>query len=317
MSRPADRVRALASRLFAEQTIERVIDPILADAQCEYEIDVARGRRWRARLGVARGCVAFARALFWLGAGAACGPRSAFAHTCVVSAAASALMTTSLVIPPLLTWPRWHGDPVFTALLSVVLVPQALPLSMPAGLCVGVLWAMRGKAVTRHRVGAVLAIALALSTVVWIVLEWMMPQANQAFREMVAARLTNGRVLTLAPGLNELGLSRLGQRTDPAALRQYQLLWALCFASAPLGLLALGLAGYVRRAVSAVALATALPMSYFAIVWASASSAPGSIAPAAMPVWTANALFVLVACALLVRSRARNRVTSSGDRSRT
>ena len=92
------------------------------------------------------------------------------------------------------------------------------PLSIPAGLCVAVSWANRGKVVTWRRLGTLLTIVIAVTVVVWIVLEWMMPHGNQAFREMVAARLAvDGRALVLEPGLNELGLSRLGQRTDPAA----------------------------------------------------------------------------------------------------
>jgi lipopolysaccharide export LptBFGC system permease protein LptF len=209
-------------------------------------------------------------------------------------------VTVALVIPPLVSWPSWQGDPAFAALLSVTLVPQALPLSIPAALGVAVLWAMRGKTVTWRRTGTVLAVSLGFSVAVWVVLEWMMPQSNQAFREMVAARLSDGRVVALEPGLNELGLSRLAQRSDPAAVRQYQLLWALCFASAPLGLLALGLARYIRRAVSAVLLAIALSNAYFAILWACTAVAARSAVPSSVPAWTPNALFLLVGCALLV-----------------
>ncbi len=299
-----DRIRAIATRLFAAETMERVVAPVLADLQCEYDEALARRQVWRARLSLIRSYYALGRALFWLGVRAAWhtdSPRSEAARTCLVLAVASAVATIALVIPPLLQWPSWQRDPGFTALLSFTLVPQALPLSIPAGLCVAVLWAMRGKAVTGRRLGTVLAIALAFTAVVWIVLEWMLPQANQGFREMVAARLSGGRVLTLEPGLNELGLSRLGQRSDLAAVRQHQLLWALCFASAPLSLLAFGLARYVRRAVSAVVLATGLCNAYFAILWASAAAGP-TMAPS-VPVWTANVVFVLIGCGLLARAQ--------------
>ena len=298
--RPGDRIRAVAAHLFAERTMERVIEPIVADLQCEYDEAVAQGALWRARLSLLRSYFAFASALFWLGVRTTCSPRSDVARTCVVSAVASALVTVALVIPPLFNGHSWQGDPAFAARLAVTLVPQALPLSIPAGLCVAVLWAMRGKAVTWRRVGTVLAIALAFTVVVWVVLEWMMPQANQGFRDMVAARISNGRVVALEPGLNELGLSRLGQRRDPAAVRHYHMLWALCFASTPLSLLALGLARYVRRGVSAVALATALFNSYFAIVWVCAAA--GSTMPS-LPVWTANVVCVLIGCGLLVRAQ--------------
>jgi lipopolysaccharide export LptBFGC system permease protein LptF len=152
-------------------------------------------------------------------------------------------------------------------------------------------------------VGRVIAVALAFTVVVWVVLEWMMPQANQGFREILAARLSNGRVLTLQPGLSELGLSRLGQRSDPAAVRQYQTLWAICFASVPLSLLAFGLSRFVRRGASAVILATALSYSYLALIWTCAAGTFGSAVPAAVPAWTPNVVCVVIGCALLVRAQ--------------
>lgn len=309
MRQPGDRIRAIASRLFAERTMERVVEPAVADLQCEYEEARVHGRRWRARLTLVRSYLALAKALLWLAVRTAWhggGARSEVARTCVVSAIAAAVTTVALVIPPLLDWPRWQADPGFTALLSLTLVPQALPLSIPAGLCVAVLWAMRGKAVTWRRIGTVLAIALACTAVVWVVLEWMIPQANQGFREMIAARLSNGRVVALEPGLNELGLSRLGQRSDPAAVRHFQLLWALCFASVPLSLFAFGLARYVRRTVWAVALAMALCNSYFAILWTAAESAAAM--PGALSAWIANLVCLLVGGALLVRAPRRSGV---------
>jgi hypothetical protein len=295
----------IASRLFAAGTMERVIEPILADLQCEYDEPLARGRVWRARLSLLRSYGALGRALLWLGVRTAWDrlhrPHSEAARTCIVWAVAAALATIALVVPPLLTWPLWRGDPAFTALLSVTLVPQALPLSIPAGLCVAVLWAMRGQIATWRRVATVLGIALACTMVVWAVLEWLMPQANQGFREMVAARLSDGRVVTLERGLSELGLSRLRERTDPAAVRHYRMLWALCFASAPLSLLALGLARYVRRGVSAVVLAMALWNLYFAILWTSAGSTAGPTLAAFVAAWAPNVVCVLLGTALLVR----------------
>jgi lipopolysaccharide export LptBFGC system permease protein LptF len=308
MTRPGDRVRSVASRLFRSETMERVIDPVLADLQCEYGEARAHGLLWRARLSLVRSYFGFARALLWLGARTACrplveGPRSEAARTCLVSVFASAIVTIALVIPPLVNGHWWQGDVAFGARLSVTLVPQALPLSLPAGLCVAVLWARRGTRVTWRGLGTWLAIAIAFTLVVWVSLEWMTPQANRAFREMVAARLgVSGRTLALEPGMNEVGLSRLAQRSDPAAVHHYQLLWALCFAPASLSLLAFGLAGYVRRAASALALAMGLSLSYMASMWIIDALTAGSRLPSFVDAWVPNLMFVLVACGLLVRS---------------
>jgi len=62
--------------------------------------------------------------------------------------------------------------------------------------------------------------------------------------------------------MNELGLSRLSQRTDAAAVRASRLLWALCFATLPLALFSLGLAPRVRRFGSAVAVSLVVSIAY-------------------------------------------------------
>jgi hypothetical protein len=311
MTRPGGRIRSIASRLFGSETMERVIDPIVADLQCEYGEALVRGPLWRARLSLVRSYLGLGSSLIWLGMRYVCDPRignpgSEVARAWIVSVLALAILTVALVLPPLLTWDWWRRDPVFGALVSVTLVPHALPLSIPAGLCVGMLWATRGKVVTWRRLCAVLAIAIAFTAVVWVVLEWMMPLANQGFREMVATRLAvDGRVPRLEPGLNELGLSRLGQRSDPVAVRHYHVLWALCFAAIPLSLLAVGLAGYVRRAASAVALAIGLSILYIACIWVLATIPSGPPLPAFVQAWMPNMAFLLVACALLVRGQRR------------
>jgi len=294
--------------------MERVVDPIVADLQCEYGEALERGTLWGARLGLVRSYVGLGRALIWLGMRYVGDPRignpgAELARTGIVSVLALAVLTGALVIPPLLGGRWWQHDPVFGALLSVTLVPQTLPLSIPAGLCVGVLWVMRGKAVTGRRLCTILALAMAFTAVVWMVLEWMMPQGNQVFREMAARRLAvDGHVLTLEPGLNELGLSRLGQRSDPAAVRQYYLLWALCFAAVPISLLASGLARYVRRAASAVALAISLSISYLGCTWVVATIPSGPPVPPSVLTWMPNMMFLLVACALLLQGRRRRAI---------
>ena len=311
MSRIAVRLRAVAARVFAEQTMTRVIDPILADQRCEYEEARARGQLWRARVTLVRGYVALAHALLSLGGRAAVDPRSDAARTVFVAAIAAAVIAVPLVAAPLVEWPFWRSDPVFGARLFATVIPQALPLSLPAGLCLAVLWAMRGRTATWRRAGTVLAVALAFTAAVWTVLEWAMPRANQGFREMIAARLApSGRAPVLEPGLNELGLSRLAQRGDAEAERHAQQLWALCFASTPLSLLALGLARRVRRRTSAVALGIVLSNAYFALLWTCAALAAGSAVPASVPAWTPNLLVLLAASVLIgwpLRSTANAR----------
>jgi hypothetical protein len=309
MTAPGARIRSIASRLCRPETMERVIDPIVADLQCEYREAVVRGTRWTARLSLVRSYVGLASALIWLAVRYACDPRisnpgSEVARTGIVSVLALTALTVALVIPSLVNWPWRKADPLFGALLSVTLVPQALVLSIPAALSLGVVWATRGTVVSWRRLYSIVALAIVSTAVVWTILEYMMPAANQAFRVMVASRLA-GHMVRLDPGLSELGLSRLGQRSDFAAVWHYHVLWSLCFASIPLSLFALGLARHVRRAVSAIGLAIALSISYMECIRLLHAVPSGLPVPPFVLAWMPNVIFLLGACALLLGGQRR------------
>src|SRR6185295_13556490 len=49
MTRPGTRLRSLAARLFDTSTMERLIDPAIADLQHEHEDAIRRGLVWRGR----------------------------------------------------------------------------------------------------------------------------------------------------------------------------------------------------------------------------------------------------------------------------
>ena len=213
------------------------------------------------------------------------------------SLGALAIMTALMVVPPMLDF-KWDGGPLEKLRLILLLVPQALPLSIPTGICVGVLCAMRGRRTSLRHVAAVMAIAAVATFAVWTMLEWGVPAGNQAFREILAARLGDGRPINLDPGLNELGLSRLSQRTDPRAIQHSRLLWALCFATGPLALFSLGLAGVVRRLGAAVVISITAIVLYWALM-ASIDEAVRAGALRGAGAWVANMLFVLAGVLML------------------
>src|SRR5206468_3086669 len=62
MTLPGTRLRALAARIFGQHTMDRLIDPIVADLQTEYADATRRGRVWRSRWIRLAGCVAFLKA---------------------------------------------------------------------------------------------------------------------------------------------------------------------------------------------------------------------------------------------------------------
>ena len=145
---------------------------------------------------------------------------------------------------------------------------------------------------------AVLAIAVAATLVVWTTLEWGMPWGNQACREFFAARLGDSRPVHLEPGLNELGLSRLSQRSDVRAVQHTRLLWALCFATGPLALFSLGLARSVRHLAVAFLFSLTTIVIYRAIMATiDAALRAGTLGGAGA--WVGNTLFILAGVLML------------------
>ena len=301
MTRPGDGLRALAARVCDRRTMERLVEPIIADLQTEYDTAAAQGDR-RARRLVWRGYGAFWKALALHCIMSTFQPsrsdsNESIGRVAAFSIGALAIMTALLVLPPMLDF-KWAGGPLEKLQLILLLVPQALPLSIPMGICVGVVCAMRGRRTSSRHVAAVLAIAAVATFAVWTMLEWGVPAANQAFREMLVARLTDGRTVNLDPGLNELGLSRLSQRTDARAIQHSRLLWALCFATGPLALFSLGLAAVVRRFSAALAVSVMAILLYWAFM-ASIDEALRAGTFRGAGAWLANILFMLAGVLLL------------------
>ena len=101
---PGDGVRAIASRVFQPETMESVIDPIVADLQCEYGDALMRKGQWPARLTLVRSYAGLAGAVIRLSARYICDPRSAnpgseVARTWIVSVLAWGIFTVALVLP--------------------------------------------------------------------------------------------------------------------------------------------------------------------------------------------------------------------------
>jgi hypothetical protein len=301
MTRPGDGLRRLAARICEQRTMERLVEPIIADLQAEWDTAAAQGGRRAARWLAWRGYGAF-----WKALGLHCimstfqpsrSDANVSMHRVVAFAlGALAIMTALMIVPPMLDF-KWDGGPLEKLRLILLLIPQALPLSIPSAICVGVVCAMRGHRTSPRHVAAVLAIAAVSTFMVWTMLEWGVPAANQAFRELIVARLGDGRV-NLDPGLNELGLSRLSQRTDPRAVQHSRLLWAICFATGPLALFSLGIAAVVRRFSAAMAVSVTAIVLYWAFM-ASIDEAlrGGSLRGAGA--WAANALFLLAGVLML------------------
>jgi hypothetical protein len=293
-------LRAIATRCCGPQTVERLVDPIVADLQAEYAA-LGEANAWRRRRLRLTTYVAFWKALslhVLLSLGQSPPDEAArLRRASGISMVMLALFTAALTTPSLVG-PAWAGGWGYRLMLVLLLIPQALPVSIPAAMCIGILYAMRASRVTRRDLYGVIAIALFASTVVWSVVEWGLPGANQAFRELVHAQLT-GRRVHIEPGLNELGFTALGQRTDPGAVRHYHLLWALSFAPIPLSVFALSVAPRIRGALPAAAFAVAVPVLYYGALWVSDWYLTNGVAIPILAAWTPNALFLAAALGLM------------------
>ena len=304
MTRPGDGLRWLAARFCDRRTMARLVEPIVADLQAEYDAAAAHGD-WRARWLLWRGYGAFWKALALHCIMSTLQPSRTdqngnMRRVLFFSLGALAITTALLVAPPMLdaSYFKLAGGPLERLRLILLLVPQALPLSIPTGICIGVVCAMRGRRTSRRHVGAVMAIAAVATFAVWAILEWGVPAGNQAFREMVAARVGDGRLVHLEPGLNELGLSRLSQRTDAPAIQHSRLLWALCFATGPLALFSLGVAEVIRRFSAAIAVSFIAIMLYWTFM-ASIDEALRAGTFRGAGAWVGNVLFVLAGVLML------------------
>jgi lipopolysaccharide export LptBFGC system permease protein LptF len=221
----------------------------------------------------------------------------------MMSAAAFVVTTVLFVLPPLLTEPTWPGGTT-GMMLALLLIPQAIPLSLPIGVCVGVLCGMRGRRRDRRHLSFVLALGITCAAVGALVIGWLMPAANQAFRETLASFLS-GRSVDLEPGLNELGFSALRARQDAAARHTYQLLLSVCFAPVPLTLLALSLSTLVRRTVVAAPLALLTVLGYWQVMFVTADRRPESWYAITVAPWLPSVIFLVAACLLLRLGRVR------------
>ena len=307
MTAPGHRLRALAARVCRRNTMDRLVDPIVADLQIEYAASTHAGP-WRRACVLALGYAGFWKALMLHGARCAVAPSpgggSAVRRMVSFSGAGLVLFTCLLVAPALLDLPGTWSYPE-RAILALILIPQAVPLSVPAAVCLGVLCAMRARRITARHLAIVLIVGAMASASAWVMLEWGTPRANQQFRELVIARVTDGRTVHIEPGLNELGLSRLGQRADEEAIRHYHLLWALCFATIPLGVFALGMAGAIRRFLPAVLLALGAPIGYTMVMGVFERLSHGPLPQVIATLWAPNLLFLAAGVLLLGVHRGR------------
>lgn len=310
MSRAGIWLHRFASRVYGRTTMERLIEPILADMRYEHEQAVERGQRWRSRQARTAGYLGFWRAVLLHAAasvpGAVLGVAAAngwlMGRTVAIVSVTFVGLTAMMVLPSLLPMlPIW---PASSGRLAMYLAPQAMFLAFPIALSVGIAYGCRGRRPSWRIVAPVLILAICGTAAAFATREWLIPDAGQAFR---LSFIPEGG--SLARGPVEMALSELGARIDALRAagsvaegarvwRLYHLHWALCFASIALSLLGLGMSTFSGRRTLAVAIGVATPVAYWAcIAYVDAGAMRGALHPAFA--WLPNGVFAGLGILLL------------------
>jgi hypothetical protein len=356
---PGHRLREVARKFCSPATLEHVVDPIVADMQHEW-ID-ACGRspleRGYARL---RGYAAFTRALTLHVAMSASRhlARNAFGATAEewtfyrragFATAVALLLSTVIVLLTdkglgarslvfALTHQRWPGGPAAAEVLpravAIVFRPDALASLLPSvvtsmlppSLLLGLLLASRASssgagAWIAPRARWIAGAALIATMIGVVVGCWVVPRANQNYREIVFAAVTGTerRAHFPAKGSHELTFGELGdviqgeQARGGVNLALYRTerhkRMAFPATCAVFGLLAIGLAEPVRRrgALAVVLTAAAVCLFHSLLLRAGEQVLMPRGAPPFLCAWAANLVFGSGAAILILRRRARMR----------
>jgi lipopolysaccharide export LptBFGC system permease protein LptF len=217
--------------------------------------------------------------------------------------------------------------------LVLTRVPQALSLSIPIALTLGLAAALGGRIVSTHVRFRLAALAIACSVMVFCDLAWAVPAANQSFRIRTSRLFAQQRGdvehwSAPPPGPSEWTLGhyrRELQRERNSSLLPYTSLpwprfgrdreleysyyfrWLFPTASIVLALVILSLVGQrpIRRWLL-VAIAFAALFGYYVLLFLARALAVGrELRPIVLTVWSPNVVFLLISIVLMLSSRRR------------
>ena len=314
MTRPGARLRSVATRFFDPPTMERLIDPAIADLQHEHDDAIRRGLVWRGRWVHTVGCIAVWKVLAASATTAstraigdwACADGCAVWRTIGYSLATIAAVVALLIWPALSTY--FHRIPANkVAWMVIYLVPQALLVAIPLGLMFGILSGLRGRVATTRVKRSVAALAIVCSIATFVLAAWTMPAANQAFRELTAGH-------RLPRGFNEMTLVELAPTAEnvwavtATATRlafEFHFRLALAFASLALGPFAIAVTAAWRGAYRVRGLVIVGFLSsiayYVLLFWAREAGYARDQQPNVAVAWIPNLVFLALTLILFRR----------------
>lgn len=314
MTRPGSWLRSLARRVCDPSTMERLIDPAIADLQCEHGEALRRGHVWRSRWIRLAGYIAFAKvAVVALSRGSTRTVRDwagaddrALSRTVLFSFIATLAWSLVFMLPPV-----WDSlsQPALRGRIVLWLVPSSMSVALPMGVVFGILAGVRGRPITPRVRRAITLLTIGCSIVMVGHVGWILPAANQAFRELMFGG-------PLTRGTNELRLGELWQLAQdrvviPLTVNrrafEFHFRLALAFAPLALGLFALGVAAARRRASGVLGIGVIAFVSCFAYYTLTYFArfemyfAPFEVSehvPAIIAAWSPNLVFLALALLL-------------------
>lgn len=311
---PGRTLHRLACRLCSAKSLDRVIEPAIADLQKEYA-DASRGalrRRWLLLVGY----LAVWRVLVVSISGTFASmneDKDVLIRALSLAGMSMVAVTVLLMIPPLTAW-REFVSPIHFALT----VPQAVPLAIPIGLVIGLAFGAGGRAVSSATTRAILLVAVLSSIVSFATMAWLMPAANQEFRQQIFAAMGNRG--TVMKGYSEMTFQELDAEiatakavgSDRGARRvawHYHLKASLASAPFALALFALAPARRWRKALP-LAFILLSPVGYWLLMWLGQWLGISTSTPPSVGAWLPN--IVLATIALLITSSRSAPVRVSG-----
>jgi hypothetical protein len=308
VKRPGDRLRALAAGWCGPETMERVVDPLIADLQREHGEAIRHGRVWKSRWIQCAGWITFFKVIV-VCAGTSLtsverwttDDRKSLTRAAVIAAITAVVITVLLVSRSAEDYPKVLLRPSPKRLLY--LAPYPLFAGGVLGVTLGIVLGVGGRSLSRRLVASVLGFALTCSVFAFVGLGWIAPAANIAYRMTVLGDTDS----TPAMGEQSLGdLRRQIAQFDrdpafahfgfPAALSfDFHRRVALSFSPLVFTLFALTMAGCVRRRW---VLGIAACATFFVYTWLVIVVRPWDIdLPAFAAAWVPNATIATLSAA--------------------
>jgi len=281
--------------------LDRLIDPTIADLQREHVQAWRRGAIWTARWVRVFGVMSVVRLLAYAVVGDAFhaishwspGEKTYLRRSSIVFLGAT--VVTTIVF----AYPQAHRDwdiKVDGALLTIYLIPSILPMATAWAAILAVVCGGRER-LTKKLTAAVLAASFVCSVAMFADLAWVVPDSNQAFREVVRSALASRGELAfsqpLTRGDNEMGMSELRQQMarHPGNARRYAFTyhsrWSLSFAPLFLAGLALLFTRTIKSTAIRAIIACALCVNHWVVLLSSRAAMTGGY-PVVLAAWLPN-----------------------------